>query len=132
MDDSSIKIANDRDRHRRDSRFTSLFHGVADNHGTPGWIVSFKMACILSFPIFTSLPCAASQAGLVSTMVALLVVGVCSSFACKMIVGHSIVKDRNILDIVARLLGGRYRMIFLLAGGLHYILVGSIFLREST
>lgn len=132
MDDSSGMLMQDRERVRSKSRFTSLFNGDSEDKSALGWFTSFKMACILSFPIFTSLPCSASGAGLVSSMIALLAVGICSCFACKLIIGHTIVKDRNILDTVSRLLGSNYKLVFLIAGGLHYILVGSIFIREST
>lgn len=119
-------------RGRSGSAFTNLFHSGPGNKKMPGLLTSFKMACILSFPVFTTLPCLASQSGLVTSFLVILALGACSYFACKLILAVATLKDKSILDTVSRLFGPRYKMLFLLAGGLHFILVGSIYLREST
>lgn len=117
----------------RSFQFTHLFAlHKPEGEEPPHWVTSFRMACMLSFPAWFILPTNSSAAGLLSCLAILLVVGYCSCYSCKLIVSNAISREKSVVDTISRLLGRNYRSCFLVLGGLHFITVGSLFLREST
>lgn len=113
-------------------RFTHLFSEKHDNsEETPTWVTSYKMACFLSFPAWFILPTNSSAAGLLSSLVVLLLIGYCSCYSCKLIVRTALPREKTVVDTIDRLLGRKYRTVFLVLGGVHFLAIGSIFFRES-
>lgn len=129
MNDSAASNGTD----ARSYRFTHLFADKrGDDDELPHWVISFRMACLLSFPAWFILPTNSSVTGLLSTLAILLIVGYCSCYSCKLIVKTALPREESILDTITRLLGKGYRSFFLALGGIHFLAVGSLYFRETT